>query len=530
MKQNPTLAVPTGTTATAIIAAVFAATSLTQADKIRQRHKSFQTHRVIPAKELIISDLRVVESPQAEYPGKLSFGYLMEQAFGKKKAPEVVRDWLMSWEKDYKIAGRKVEARPDVRTLVIDPWKKRDGYEPGCGREWQPDFSNAPFNLLAIVNRMDMGANPETLPALNLDTEPLSSGRNQSIAPGFFLPVNVPRSEVPFTIPNNPSGRTNQYYGSTPGLDAQAGEGRFVFGLVDADGNPTKGGFTLILEYGLPAASRRENLYQWAADWHSLGEHPEFNNDYLTALVEVTGKFTTRRKIINGKTEASTASQLIRIRTNDGVFGETREFREFRLTPSNMLTPSPVAGTAADEFFVKRSRANRALSKWLNDQQFETLNPNARRNNNPPPTVRPSGSLANVALPEKLRVGKKFIPVATGAAKVAGNDKDHHFAGRGMSEEMRRNFSMQTCTGCHCGETGSEYFHIAPRKQGTAARLSAFLDIRGKTLRHRTPAGRTRYSYQEVKDRILTMEAYLNPSLKKKEFEKIRAQRKGRAH
>ncbi|MFK7911563.1 MAG: hypothetical protein AB8F34_13330 [Akkermansiaceae bacterium] len=521
-------------TAVAAIAAVTIITPATSgAGKTYKRVKSFQTHKIVPEKELVITDLGVVESSHAVYPGELSFGYLMEQAFGKEKAPEIVRDMLMSWEKEFKVSGRTVEPLKDVRHHIINPWMKKDGFEPGCGKEWQPDFSNAPFNLLAIVNRMDMGVNPETLPDFDIDNEPNQNvplSTEQEIRPGFYLPVNLPQSEAPFAFPNS-SGRSNRYYGGTPGFDSQGGEGRFVFGLTNSLGEPAKGGFTMILEYGLPIAAKRQNLYQWAMDWHSLGEHEEFGAAYLKDLIKVTNKFTRRKEVKDGKLKGATSvSQLIRIRTNDGVLGAEREFREFRLTPANMLTPAPLAGTVADEFFVDRSKENRALSRWLKDIDFVTPNPNTNTRRNPRATTRQRGNLANIPIPAEVKVGKTTVTVATGAARVAGNDKNHHWEGWNVTETMRRNFSMQSCTGCHCGETGADYFHITPRRPGKESQLSKFLDTSGKSLRHRAPGSRRQHTYEEIKDRALTLKAYLNPDLLTKEFKALRERRANRAH
>lgn len=47
-----------------------------------------------------------------------------------------------------------------------------------------------------------------------------------------------------------------------------AGEGRFVFGVLDANGNPTQ--FTVILEYDLPTQTQADVL-TWARRWHALG-------------------------------------------------------------------------------------------------------------------------------------------------------------------------------------------------------------------------------------------------------------------
>ena len=156
MKARMQHATPLRVSVVALLTAAIIVPSLADR-KFRPRHKSFQTHKISPEKELVIVSPSVVDSDEAKYPGRLSFGYLMEQAFGKEKAPEIVRDWLQSWEVDYKVAGRVVKARPAVKKLIIDPWKKKDGFESGCGKMWEPDFANAPVRLLSVVNRMDMG-------------------------------------------------------------------------------------------------------------------------------------------------------------------------------------------------------------------------------------------------------------------------------------------------------------------------------------------------------------------------------------
>lgn len=494
--------------------------------KYRIRTNSLQTHQVVPDKELLVTATEVVDSPHATYPGKLSFGYLMEQAFGKEKAPEIVHHWLLSWEYDFLLRDQTIKARKDVREKIILPWMKADGFEPGYNKEWKPNLANAPFNLLAVVNRMDMGANPESIPERN-DPRRASSS-NQQISPGFALPNQLPKGEVP--VPSqSPQSRTNVYYGPS-GIDSLAGEGRFIFGLTNHSGDAVGAGFTLILEYGLPANASREKLYQWAMDWHALGTHAQFDEKYIAALIEVTEGFTRRSAIVDGKVQGIAATQLLRIRTNDAVLGTTREFREFRLTRSNKLTPALLAGTPADIFFDTKTRENRALSRWLKDQEYNVLNNTPGNTNETDPNARADGALANIALPEKIKVGNRYVTVTTGASLVKDNDKGHHWDGRSLSEEMRRNFSMQSCTGCHCGETGTSYFHVAPRRNGEASLLSEFLDISGKEMRHKSPATRQRHSYQEIADRVKTLEAYLNPQMSRKEFKAIREKRKGRAH
>ena len=46
----------------------------------------------------------------------------------------------------------------------------------------------------------------------------------------------------------------------------------------------------------------------------------------------------------------------------------------------------------------------------------------------------------------------------------------------GISEpELRHKFSLNTCDGCHGGETFTSFFHVLPRPEGLQSRLSSFL-------------------------------------------------------
>ena len=294
------------------------------------------------------------------------------------------------------------------------------------------------------------------------------------------------------------------------------GKGRIVFALLDEKGETLGDGFTLILEYGLPLKSGRESLYQWARDWHSLGEHEELDDEYVEALVKVTDGFTRRKEIKDGKTtDGLSVSQLLRIRTNDGALGEEREFREYRLTSANRLVPATLAGTPADEFFVERTRANRALSRWLKRQDIQPTDTPDLPDPDSRTIIREAGAMANIGLPDSVALAGATYTIATGSSIVTGNDKKHHWDGRSISEEMRRNLSLQSCAGCHCGETGTAYFHIAPRKEGEAAPVSDFLNLKGKTLSQSSPAGGKRHRYEEIQDRVLCLEAYLNPDFEK---------------
>ena len=74
--------------------------------------RSLQDHEIVIDKELLITAVEVVDSPLAAYPGPWSFGHLMNEAFTKEKAPEVVSKWLHDWARGSQgNSGRIVAAK-----------------------------------------------------------------------------------------------------------------------------------------------------------------------------------------------------------------------------------------------------------------------------------------------------------------------------------------------------------------------------------------------------------------------------------
>ena len=84
-----------------------------------------------------------------------------------------------------------------------------------------------------------------------------------------------------------------------------AGEGRFVFGVLDANGFPLQ--FTVILEYHLPATTQA-NVLDWASSWHALGSHPFPSEEYNVALQALTARFAGQRRSGPGQRERPLAA------------------------------------------------------------------------------------------------------------------------------------------------------------------------------------------------------------------------------
>jgi len=351
---------------------------------------------VDPARELFITNVSVVDDcfrttwfapcpPPAVLPatrGAWTFGGLMPGIFGTNNpailSAEVTR-WLNEWAVFQNINGDPVPPRPSVQNLVINPWLAASG---GV----QLNMRLAPFRLLAIVSRLDL--------------------RQPASAPG---------------------GMT-------------AGEGRFVFNLLDPNGNTTE--YLLIFEYGLDAAVCGDVL-RWANQWHALGTIP-FGPNYNAALQKVTDRFTR----IGASPAKPNGSALNQARTNDFFLAAPWELREFTLRaaggPVSSLLMNTVAQTPADSHqhsalfanFVNAGPPFDVPLTWL----FTAFRGGASTHflnfnwDGPPPPCT-------------------SIP--------AFND--------------RHLVSLNTCNGCHGGETQTIFKHVEPRNPGVPSVLSQFL-------------------------------------------------------
>ena len=180
---------------------------------------------------MLITDLSVVNDARASgADGAWSFGGLMT-ALAPNDAPALVKQWLDSFEQRQEVNGFPLPPRPAMRARLTRLWMAKDGATTFAA--WTPNLANAPFRLLAIVYRPDLGV--------------------------------VDRD----------------------GTIRSAGEARFVFTALDLskvrpldDAPPLP--FTVIFEYGL-RASDRDGVKAWAERWHRLGGMA-FGADYNAAL------------------------------------------------------------------------------------------------------------------------------------------------------------------------------------------------------------------------------------------------------
>src|SRR5262244_202074 len=82
---------------------------------------------VDPARELMITDLSVVEDPVRTTwtsdpdQGNWTFGRLMADMAGTHSPSDYVLNWLKTWETAQVVNGFTIAARPNVRTLITNP-------------------------------------------------------------------------------------------------------------------------------------------------------------------------------------------------------------------------------------------------------------------------------------------------------------------------------------------------------------------------------------------------------------------------
>jgi len=243
---------------------------------------------VAPEKSLLIRHTSVVEDPARTFDpcrtdrvgtpmGKWTFGYLMTQVANQSVThidpSELVQRWIELSRNNQTVNGWTV-FRATQWDNVLDAWPKLpDGHL---------DLAQAPFKLLAIVNRIDL--------------------------------------------------RDNLIYGGN-----NAGEARFVFSFHRCVASPRDDSrhppLTVILEYGIKKSGCR-GMKEWAKQWTALGGLSLGSTTYNSALEAITDQFT----LAGVSPEKPNGSALNQLRTNGGFSDADWQFREFRLLPADERT------------------------------------------------------------------------------------------------------------------------------------------------------------------------------------------------
>ena len=218
------------------------------------------------------------------------------------------------------------------------------------------------------------------------------------------------------------------------------GEARFVFAAADDSSSLL---FTVIFEYGIIKVDNDE-LQAWGKQWYDLKDKTLGTEDYNAALEAITEQFA--KAAVNPA--AANGSALRQLRTNDflqsvsGGASVPWQLREFVISAdSHLLELTTVKQTP--DISINRTAA---LAQYINTQVARNLEDGDKHR-----------------VPEKFPAGQRFLgassEVQTAPADPADPDKLRGFFWEGpdpvsdVHRVARHNFSLNTCSGCHSGET-----------------------------------------------------------------------------
>jgi hypothetical protein len=237
-----------------------------------------------------------------------------------------------------------------------------------------------------------------------------------------------------------------------------AGEARFVFGVIDrSPGSQSNccvvSEMTVILEYGIDRRTCAD-VKSWAQQWVALSSIAMPSAAFNTALENITEQFV-RAGLAPHKVNGSALNQL---RTNDFLQpAPIWELREFKLTPGS------------EDTFVANGQLNMTTVKLTPDEQFNN--------------TATLGNYLNANFAQ-VCAGTHIVPLSFGGGPFLGGnsfvpptfwDSPAFLCPPNPNCNVEFNFSFNTCSGCHFGETQTAFYHIRPTPFGQPPILSQFL-------------------------------------------------------
>jgi hypothetical protein len=370
---------------------------------------------------LMITDVTVVNDPTRTYnpctnvgapTGAWTFGELMRQLASPNpgaiatdaQAISFIEAWLATWNVAQTVNGENLPARSTAS--IRNHWlalSAANGAPPGTLK-----LQNAPFRLLAIVNRVDLRG-----------------------ASGYGF--------------------------------SSAGEGRFVFGLLDNACNARQ--MTVIFEYGINK-SLCVDVQAYAQEWANLAAIPFGDPAFNPALQAITDQFT----LCGTNPAKPNESSINQVRTNEIALASPWELREFNLS-----------GPSLDLVTVKQEPAVVYNAK--------VLNPDVQRLADWVNLNSPAILANNFTVPDDIggipflggKSHTQFPP--TGVPNPLPTPRPHHWdadpaaasPARITDNNTRQVFSLNTCSGCHGGETQTFFTHVSPVGFPGPAAISGFL-------------------------------------------------------
>jgi hypothetical protein len=309
-------------------------------------------------------------------------------------------------------------------------------------------------------------------------------------------PLNLDLAPFKLTaIINRLDLRGNSGYGF-----ANPGEGRFIFEVLNPNTCvPFSPAFTVIFEYGIPI-HQCGALKAYARHWYDLKTLTIGSAAYNAALQAITDVFAKA----NADPSRPNGSALNQIRTNEIVLGFPWELREFNIdATSHNLFETTVKQEPAKKYNAKASPPGAAadvslMASWVNANATDVM-------------------ADQHAVPLILTTGEPFLG---GKAHTEPGGLWDAAPLEIVQDDARQHFSLNTCSGCHGGETATGFLHVGRAPFGSAAPLSGFLT--GVTVID--PAGRPAgspksRSFADLDRRKASLEALLCTECGPKVFE-----------
>ena len=244
--------------------------------------------------------------------------------------------------------------------------------------------------------------------------------------------------------------RDNPTYGGGGG---NAGEGRFVFVFVDPNNCSIGRSFTVIFEYGIPITGCNA-IKNWGQQWADLSSLILGSPAYNDALKAITCQFTEA----GANPDKPNGSAINQVRTNEIFLASPWELREFHLA-DGLLIPSVTALTPADSHNGLQMLANFINTAYTGPCPDDS-----------PPKAVPF-------------FGDPLDPNFSGTTAFLGGGPNVSFPPSNfvwnapgiVDTTCRFVMSLNTCNGCHGGETDTFFTHITTVGIGTETTPSGFL-------------------------------------------------------
>ncbi len=457
---------------------------------------------ILRENSLFITDLDVVGYTTP--PTQWAFGTLMKNmanCSGTNCTRNFIKQWLKNWTSTQNVNWQNVGIRSAIIDYVIGPWLGYCGSAiPGQvtmtnwetiwdGTSESAILANAPFKLTTIVNRIDLRGSMAF---------PYSPG-------GAFNPGET-RFIFSLITPCDLKANTSGGLCTITGQYGSPKQPNQVYNTVLPDYVDWQG-MNVIFEYGNTQTNICD-LRTFAQQWLSLSTLTRNSTAYMDALTNVTNTVT----IANAASGKPNGSALNRLRTNERILfapgvdwanylGFTNynhidsdalhgpghqweeddwEFRQFVIDPStHFLIPVTLTNTPID---VANYAANIDQNAAAQVSSFSILPDNTAYADNLIDWVyNPQNKFRVLHGTHTLPLMYNSLPLASAVSHV--NGKYAHFwdfdwwnasttnynssvltsTSPNPTEKMlRHQLSLNTCSGCHAGETKTEFTQIRP--------------------------------------------------------------------